>query len=188
MPLWEIGLVIAGAGGLGGVINAFTRASGFKLPKAKDGLIEVGFFGHIIAGAAAAFVSWGLYGQYAGYRIIGATNATPAKGYSESLAAITGAFLVGMAGTRYLSAEVDKKTLQRTASLAAGADASPELAAFIATSTPAAALRAVGGAMPGDKITTAEPPPANDPKTRELRRKRKSPLTEPPGHREREKP
>ena len=66
MPLWEIGLVIAGAGGLGGVINAFTRASGFKLPKAKDGLIEVGCSGHVIAGAAAAFVSWGLYGQYAG--------------------------------------------------------------------------------------------------------------------------
>ena len=147
MSLWLLGLVIAGAGAAGGVVNALLTDNGFVLPKyvaAEPARIwKPGFLGNLIIGAAAAFVTWGLYGRWAGAVIAGAApGSTPAKFY-ETLSGFTGAFLAGAGGARILTAEVDKQILRVTASKAAAAPADVAGATAVAIAPPAEALKIV---------------------------------------------
>jgi len=54
--------------------------------------------------------------------------------------ALFGALLVGIAGARWLTNEVDKRLLRATAVQAASGKASPEASIKIASATPARAL------------------------------------------------
>jgi hypothetical protein len=150
MSLWLLGLVIAGAGAVGGLFNALLTDNGFVLPKYVDAdparIWKPGFLGNLIIGAAAAFVTWGLYGRWAGAVIGGASpGSTPAKFY-ETLAGFTGAFLAGVGGARILTSEVDKQILRVTASKAAASPPDVAGATAVAIAAPAEALRVVQGA------------------------------------------
>lgn len=150
MSLWLLGLVIAGAGAAGGLVNALLTDNGFVLPKSIDAqparIWKPGFVGNMVIGAAAAFVTWGLYGRWAGAVIAGAAPGSgPAKFY-ETLSGFTGAFLAGAGGARILTAEVDKQILRVTASKAAAGPPDVAGATAVALAPPSEALRVVQSA------------------------------------------
>jgi hypothetical protein len=145
MQGWEAALAAAGAGALGGLANALMSDNGFVLPKNEatpDGssVWRPGVTGTVIVGAIAAVVSWALYGAGAGQSILSTTAL------ELTWAGAAAAVLVGVGGSRWLTSEVDKTLLKKTASAAASKDANPSLANVIATSSPAAGLRAVRNA------------------------------------------
>lgn len=70
MSIWGLMGVVFAAGALGGLINALMSDNGFGLPRTHDvngvSVWRPGVIGNVAVGAVAAFVSWGLYGRYAG--------------------------------------------------------------------------------------------------------------------------
>jgi hypothetical protein len=151
MSLWWLMLLIAAAGAVGGIVNAYISDNGFVFPKREpasskgDGeILRPGFLGNLFVGAIAAVVSWGLYGPLASFVIAGTSEAiaqNPATS-GVTLAAVTGAIIVGVGGARILSSEVDKKLLSATATEAAASQAATSSAQQIASaSSPVKALR-----------------------------------------------
>ncbi len=151
--LWEIAGCIAAAGGIGGVVAALlSEDKGFVLPtrmtNAVDGtktnVIRPGFIGLILIGAVAATASWALYGPAADLVLLSTSPTGEAEGAANlTLAAIGGAVLLGVGGSKWISGQVDKTLLRQTASVAAGRKpANPEVAHLIATAAPSQALQA----------------------------------------------
>ena len=129
------------AGAVGGLLNAGMSGSGvIELPGTgtdKVGkVVRLGWIGNCGIGAVAALVSWALYGAAATKSIV---SAVPTD---MSWAAFGAAILVGIGGSRWLSAEVDKRIFQKTAEVAATKEPDPALAATISSASPADALRA----------------------------------------------
>lgn len=141
----QAALFALGAGGAGGIINALMTDNGFIMPKQAvtdlgANIWRPGMFGNVLIGAIAALVSWGLYGSAAGESVM---SNTPV---AFTWAAMTGAILVGTAGARWLTSEVDKTMLKATAAAAASTPANGPLAGQLATLPPAAALAAAQSA------------------------------------------
>jgi hypothetical protein len=135
---WAL-LWISVSGGVGGLVNAMTSSNGFLIPKfeTKGGapIWQPGAIGTVIVGIFAAAVNWGLYGPF--------TDAVFGEGAPKvalNLASVAAAGLVGYAGARWLTNEVDKKLLQAAAGAAAAKPADATKATQIATATPAGAL------------------------------------------------
>jgi hypothetical protein len=137
-------VVVWVAGGFGGAINALMSDNGFIKPKSadtNDGRIwRPGFLGNILIGGIAAVISWGLYGPFAAYPLIGGSAAASSEPVMLSLSAFVGALLVGVGGARWLTNEVDKTLLRAAASQAAAGPADIDKAAKIMTASPAQAL------------------------------------------------
>lgn len=148
-PMWLILLCVFVAGAIGGVVNALMTDNGFLLPKSEDidgktKIFRPGYLGNILIGAIGAVVSWGLYGSFSTYLIIGTAdaikgNVSPDK-IGLSLASLVGAVLVGIAGSRWLTNEVDKNLLKAAAAQAAGSQPSAIASQQIALASPAQAL------------------------------------------------
>jgi hypothetical protein len=149
MSLWWMLLAVAVAGAVGGAVNALLTDNGFIFPRTDvvdtTPLWRPGFLGTMAVGAAAAIVSWGLYGPFASYAILGpavppvAGAATgPAAGLT--LSALVGALLVGMGGGRWLTDQADKSLLKAAAVKAAAGSADAAASAKIAAARPAVAL------------------------------------------------
>lgn len=139
-------IVIIVAGAVGGVLNALTSDSGLRQPELRvdgGGLIwRPGVWTNVAFGAAAAFVSWAIYGPLSGVDLM-------ALGQPQlSLASVGGALLVGLSGARWLRSEVDKKMLTMAASKAAAADSDPEAAQQMLMVSPSEALRIAAGMKP----------------------------------------
>lgn len=139
--IWMIFGIILLAGAIGGIINAIMTDNGFILPISEDAsgtkIWRPGVVGNILIGAVAAVVSWGLYGPFADFIIL------PKPSTSEpniTVAAFVGAILVGVAGAKWLSNEVDKKLLKAAATAAAAREPTEGLPAQIMSATPARAL------------------------------------------------
>jgi hypothetical protein len=136
-------VVVFVAGGVGGVINALMTDNGFVLPKSavtNDGrILRPGFLGNILIGGIA-LISWGLYGPFAAYPLIGTSGAASSEQVTLSLSAFVGAVLVGVGGARWLTNEVDKTMLRAAASQAAAGAADRDKAAKILIASPAQAL------------------------------------------------
>jgi hypothetical protein len=148
MSLWILLLIIFLAGAIGGVVNALMTDNAFVLPKAemtKENLqiYRPGIIGNIVISGVSACVSWGLYGPFGTAFIAGGQTALPSTTARPgvTLAAFVGAILVGIAGARWITNEVDKNLLRATASEAASSKASNQLAAKIAMAKPAEAFR-----------------------------------------------
>jgi hypothetical protein len=145
MMIWQIFGILFMAGGLGGVVNALMTDNGFILPKWEDAdgnkIWRPGMVGNIFMGAVAAVISWGLYGPFAAYIIKGGPVGAPEP--NLSVAALVGAALIGIAGSRWLSNEVDKKLLKATTASALAGAGSVGAAAKIMAATPAQALKLV---------------------------------------------
>lgn len=105
--------VIILAGAIGGAVNALLTHNGFILPKKIEDkdftIVKPGYMGNILIGAVSGIVSWGLYGPIAGANILAALDAP------LSLASFAGAILVGIAGARWLTNEVDKSLFKAAA-------------------------------------------------------------------------
>jgi len=148
MWFWWITVVVIIAGALGGGINALTSDSGFILPgwydEAGNKIWKPGALGNVFLGAGAAFISWGLYGPFAEFILL---PPDPEADVNLTLSAVVGAFLVGVAGSRVITSEVEKNVLSKTAVQTATLAADPELAGDIASaSKPSGALSAVSEA------------------------------------------
>src|SRR5437762_197916 len=133
---------IFGAGALGGLVNAL-MADKIKLMPGSETVGDThyyypGLIGNLVVSGVAAVVSWGLYGPFASANIVGPTTD---QSLSVTYAAFVGAILVGMAGARWLSNEVDKTMLRTAASLAASKGGSADVATQLRSVSPAEAVR-----------------------------------------------
>lgn len=151
--MWMLLLYVGIAGAVGGVVNALLTDNGFFLPRREqvDGthLYRPGFLGNVLIGAVAATVSWGLYGPLASVLIAGAKNALEANASTGNvgltLSSLVGAVMVGIAGSRWLTNEVDKNLLKAAASQAASAPPTPAASKQIALASPVEALNIAKG-------------------------------------------
>lgn len=155
MSIWAITGIVAIAGGIGGVVAALlSEDRGFVLPKGVEAggskILRPGFVGLILTGAIAAALSFALYGPLASSTVVGGPENADEEvvgdddsgaDFGITLAALGGAVLVGAGGSKWLSSQVDKATVQAAASIAAGKDASAEKSAEIAKASPLQALR-----------------------------------------------
>lgn len=130
------------AGALGGLVNALMADKIKFLPGAETvgntSYYYPGLLGNLVVSGVAAVVSWGLYGPFASSNLIGPPSKEP---LTVTYAAFVGAILVGMAGARWLSNEVDKTMLRTAASVAASKGGSNEVAAQLRTVSPTEAVR-----------------------------------------------
>ena len=135
-------------GAIGGVVNALLSDNGFFLPKSLtvDGqkIVRPGFLGNVLIGAVSAFVSWALYGPLASFVISGLPNGAPQNSEIQAgvtLSSLGGAVLIGIAGSRWLTNEIDKTILKSATVVAARSQASnPNENARVQTLTDSMAL------------------------------------------------
>lgn len=132
---------------IGGLLNALISDNGFLWPKAIETTDQAriwrpGCLGNAFIGAVAAGISWGLYGPFATYYVLGSPpSASPlTQTFGLTLTSLVSAIVVGIGGARWLTNEVDKRLLRSAASLAASKADDAVRAAQIAAATPAAAL------------------------------------------------
>ena len=108
-------------------------------------IVELGFVGSSIIGMLAALCSWALYGPYSQALLIGAAfksvwRSTIINVFQLSLYTVVSSFLVGLAGAKWFSAEVDKEVFKNIAVTASVSNPDPQLAKDIVTGTPQQAL------------------------------------------------
>jgi hypothetical protein len=122
MNPWVCALLITVAGGIGGIVNALLTDNGFVLPRRESGVLCPGAFSNILVGGFAAFASWAFYGSGASIELAAVTTRTE---ISLRFSALAGAFLVGVAGARWITNEVDKRLLKESVKVAANNKALP---------------------------------------------------------------
>jgi hypothetical protein len=124
MNPWVCALLISIAGALGGVVNALLSDNGFIFPKRENGIWCPGVLSNVLIGALSAFSSWAFYGSGASIEL--AAHATERTQISLRFSALAGAFLVGVAGAKWITNEVDKRFLKESVKVAAQKTIAPE--------------------------------------------------------------
>lgn len=116
MTVW---VIIAGA--IGGVVNSLIKDSGFVIPGPEQvgdvTVYQTGYIGNIVIGAVAALVSWGLYGPFATYFIIGGTSTGDFSNVGLTLSAFVGAILVGIGGSQWITKELQGQADKKAAAI-----------------------------------------------------------------------
>src|ERR1700745_3921124 len=110
MNAWTCALLIGIAGACGGFLNALLTDNGFPLPHVKSGVWCPGALTNIMVGAFASFASWALYGSGEGVELLDISHTRTQ--ISLRFSALAGAFLIGVAGARWLTNESDKLLLK----------------------------------------------------------------------------
>lgn len=118
MNPWLCALLITIAGAVGGVVNALLSDNGFALPRRESGVWCPGAISNILIGAFAAFSSWAFYGSGAAIDLA-ARGESAHTVISLRFSALAGAFLVGVAGAKWITNEVDKRLLKESVKVAA---------------------------------------------------------------------
>ena len=141
--VWAMLGVIAGAGGIGGVVNALLGANGgMVIPRVSNSILQLGIIGNLLLGAFAAVITWGLYGPLKDAVLLGSEPVGQLPS-NLTVTAVVGAALAGAGGARVVSGELDKRFYKNAATEAAQKASNPALAATIATASPAEALNKV---------------------------------------------
>ncbi len=126
------------AGAIGGVVNALITNNGFIWPYVEQvngiRITRPGFVSNVFISAIAAVISRGLYGPFA------QANLLEGQALSLTPSTFAGAILVGIAGAKWLTNEVDKRLLKVAAIEAAKAHSSPEAAKLMLWASPAETL------------------------------------------------
>ena len=117
MNPWVCALFITFAGAIGGVVNAFLSDNGFALPRKISGVWCPGAISNILVGAMAAFSSWAFYGSGAAIELAG--DQSTRSIISLRFSALAGAFLVGVAGAKWITDEVGKRFYKESVKVAA---------------------------------------------------------------------
>ena len=133
--------LIAAAGIMGGVINTLMNDGKFRLPQFAGGVLCPGFIGNALIGGFASVISWSLYGAGAGVDL--ARQAGERQAISLTMGALAGAALVGFAGAKWLTSEVDQKLLRATMHASADKVIPVEQRAIIATAPALDVFKAV---------------------------------------------
>ena len=124
MNPWVCALLVATAGAFGGVVNALLSDNGFALPRRESGVWCPGAISNILVGAFAAFSSWSFYGSGAAIDL-GMVGESARTVISLRFSALAGAFLVGVAGAKWITNEVDKRLLKESVKVAASSKPLP---------------------------------------------------------------
>jgi hypothetical protein len=122
MNPWVCASLIALFGGLGGVVNAFLSDNGFALPRKESGVWCPGAISNVLVGGFAAFSSWAFYGSGASIEL---ADKSLRSVISLRFSALAGAFLVGVAGAKWITNEVDKRLLKETVKVAVNSEKLP---------------------------------------------------------------
>jgi hypothetical protein len=117
MNPWVCATLITVAGAIGGVVNAFLTDNGFAFPRKVSGVWCPGAISNVFVGAMAAFSSWAFYGSGAAIELAGDQSTRTV--ISLRFSALAGAFLVGVAGAKWITNEVDKRLLKESVKVAA---------------------------------------------------------------------
>jgi hypothetical protein len=123
MNPWICASLIAFFGGLGGVVNAFLSDNGFALPRKESGVWCPGAISNVMVGGFAAFSSWAFYGSGASIEL---ADKSLRSVISLRFSALAGAFLVGVAGAKWITNEVDKRLLKETVKVAVNSEKLPK--------------------------------------------------------------
>lgn len=140
MNPWICALLITLAGGVGGVVNALLTDNGFVKPRFIHNIWCPGAISNILIGAFSAFSSWAFYGSGASVEL---TQLNARNAISLRFSALAGAFLVGVAGARWLTNEVDKRLLRESVVEASKKNLSTEDCQRIAKAPARQVLKAV---------------------------------------------
>lgn len=145
MNIWLIIAFVFAAGAVGGCVNAIITDNGFFLPITKEistgiKIWRPGFMGNIIIGGVASLVSWSLYGPLSTAQLFETSGVT--QRLDLPVSALGGAIIVGIAGAKWLTNEVDKRILKIATSIATE-KADPLTAAKLASATPIEALELI---------------------------------------------
>lgn len=144
MNPWQCALLVASAGGVGGVLNALLTENGFILPRKERGILCPGFISNVLVGALAAFTSWASYGSGAGVELARIMSVgSPRAEISLTFSALAGAFFVGVAGARWITNEADKRLLKESVNVVAQKAVPPQECAEILQESPRRALQAL---------------------------------------------
>jgi hypothetical protein len=144
MNPWTCAALIAIAGALGGVVNALISSNGFALPRLEREIWCPGFIANVLIGAFAAFASWSFYGSGAGVELARiAAAAMPREEISLTFSALAGAFLVGVAGAKWVTNEVDKRLLRESVKIAGSKKLTTEECEKLASGSAIEVLRRV---------------------------------------------
>jgi hypothetical protein len=158
MNPWVCALLITVAGAIGGVVNAFLSDNGFALPQKVSGVWCPGAISNVLVGAMAAFSSWAFYGSGAAIELAG--NQSTRSIISLRFSALAGAFLVGVAGAKWITNEVDKRLLKESVKVAAtGKPIALEESEQIVGGSPREVLREVNRVCGTGKCVSAANPP-----------------------------
>lgn len=134
---WGMGVCVTFAGAIGGIVNSIMNNSGFALPgpttENNVTIYRTGYVGNILIGAVASFLSWGLYGPFASYLIIGSSSTADFSGVGLTLSAFAGAILVGISGSRWITKELDLDATKKGAALVLKKNNQPDAALRIMT-------------------------------------------------------
>ena len=123
MNPWICTLLVAAAGAVGGLINALVTDNGFVLPTRVHDIVCPGALSNMVIGAVSALVSWAFYGSGAS---IDLAQAPQRAQISLRLTALAGACLVGVAGARWITSQVDERFFRESVREAAKKDIPPE--------------------------------------------------------------
>src|ERR1043166_1758225 len=71
MTIWQIILIIAGCGAIGGIVNCAISGE-FNYPRfdASAKVWRPGWIGNVLVGAVASVVVWGIYGPLASFDLV----------------------------------------------------------------------------------------------------------------------
>jgi len=124
--------------------QCFDHPNGFVFPQIHTGIWCPGFVANVLVGAFAAFASWSFYGSGAGVEVAarvadGAERAI----ISLTFSALAGAFLVGVAGAKWITNEVDKKLLKESVKVAGPKKLSTEVCEKLVAGSPLQILQRV---------------------------------------------
>ena len=143
MNPWICVLLITCSGAVGGLLNAYMSDNGFALPTRIKGVWCPGALWNVFVGGLSAVTSWALYGSGATIDLA----ATQREQISLKLGALAGALIVGMAGSKWLTSEVDKSLLKQSVMEVAKKNLSPkECTELEDCASPRMILKAVAGA------------------------------------------
>lgn len=146
MSPWVCALLIAIAGAFGGIVNALLSDNGFAMPRQVSGVWCPGAVSNILIGGFAAFSSWAFYGSGASVEL---ADKSARAVISLRFSALAGAFLVGVAGAKWITNEVDKRLLKESVKVAAKKALSTRQSEQIVEGSPRQVLEGIKEACEG---------------------------------------
>jgi hypothetical protein len=107
IPVYIGALMIAGSGGIGGILNSVLIHSNAVKATAKLNGMGLTYLINLISGVAAALFSWSLYGPLSNVGILGNMSSD-----LLTIPSVIGAALVGYSGSSWLTTHADKQKWQ----------------------------------------------------------------------------
>src|SRR5207237_2586435 len=106
MTIWQIILLIAGCGAIGGIVNCAISGE-FNYPRfdAAAKVWRPGWIGNVLVGAVASVVVWGIYGPLASYDLL----TGEMTGVHLTVAQLLTSLVIGLSGGKILTLMAEKQ-------------------------------------------------------------------------------